>query len=255
MTRASLIMLLTTCAALGDSLPKCGSVQKVKRPGVTHEVRTECVSDYVWVAEYYKNKLNGFERYYTPSGKKTSQSWYRNDVKVDSTVEWDTLGHLIGKRYFKKGIQVGGDTTWFPSGKIQHAQQFDENGKQIGREVKWYDETQIQYEDHYAAGICTLSTHYYRNGQKSWVKKSPFARVVDITKLKAISGESWSWSGKPTGKVENGNGTLVILPGDFNNLRYGLRPYQPVNGLIGHYKDTVLIKVDDLDSAAILKYK
>jgi antitoxin component YwqK of YwqJK toxin-antitoxin module len=257
----SMILLIGSYSALfsGEAywVKECAPRKKVHKNGLNIVIRTTCDDKSTkWVSEYYKTKRHGEVKTYYPNGKLWSIHFYKNGLESDSTIIWDSLGNIGRKKYFRDGIQVGGDTSWFSNGKLKGLSQYNDKGQYHGLQMQWYDETHLEYEEHFLAGIRTSVTGYYRNGNLRYKLIETGSRTDDgYVTTRVVQGESWSWSGKSISKIINGNGNIIMLPTDFNNLVNELFPGQPVIGYEEEYRDSVAVKLKKLDSLAILQYK
>jgi|GEM_PF-6593047 len=237
-------------------IPKCGSIDKVKRGIQIHEIKTVCSERDIWIAEFYEGKRDGEEKIYTPSGKLIQVGYFKDGHKIDSTLVFDSTGYLAAKRYFNdSGHQVGDETLWFASGKVKRSRYFNSESKLDGRVASWYDDSTPEEESFYVADQCTSTVEYYRNGNKRFRLSIPLNSSPNLLTPRISSGESWSWSGRLLDKVVKGNGQIYSLPRNFNNLREGLAEYQTPHGYIETYKDSNFVKVKQLDSLEILKFR
>lgn len=253
-----LLIALTFSYAFGHEtkpIPECGTIQKKKTEEGIYEKKTVCTSKDIWVIEYLNGKRHGEERIYNVKKNLVQIGHFRNGEYHDTSVVWDSNGVRISKRSFIDGQSVGGDTTWFSNGKIQTVSNFDSTGTPDGYWYRNYDEGHLEYEQHWAEGACTSQVEYYRNGKVRLKMRSPISSKDAFFGKKVTSAESYSWSGKRIGKVVKGKGKIYLLPRDFNDFAFPNYDGKPTVGYIEVYQDSNLVKVHQIDSTAIEKFR
>ncbi len=249
-SKIGIFLFVAALSAVAKKYPnECGPRKTKKVGNKKIDVVTECVYGSKSISEYYNGKLNGKTTTFYENGRIKDIQFYKDDKNHGLVQIFDSLGNVTGIEHFHHGKQVGEIRRWHRPDQLSEVIQYDSLGRKNGLWQAWWPDGKLIHESHYVANICTLTTEYYRNGRKRYYEHLPLKESVGITSEKLIDGESWSWSGKPIAKVVSGTGTLITLPRDFEDRT------TPWAGYRAEYKDSIVVKLTELDSAAIEKYR
>ncbi len=244
-----LAMTAISCFPAGKKYPnECEKRRFSRHNGKPTEIVTTCIYEAKFVTEYYKGKKNGNQVAFV-NGVKRSETHFLNDKEHGLVQIFDSLGNVTGIEHFHNGKQVGEIRRWHRPDQLSEVIQYDSLGRKNGLWQAWWPDGKLIQESHYVANICTLTTEYYRNGRKRYYERLPLKESTGIMSEKLIDAESWSWSGKSIAKVVSGTGVLITLPQNFEDSATPWVAYR------ADYKDSIVIKLTELDSVTIQKYK
>jgi antitoxin component YwqK of YwqJK toxin-antitoxin module len=260
MRRLILIWLLATNIS-GQPPYKCGDKEIKKRPYGTVEFHVDCedYSDNILTIIEHRGKeqrgprgywaqiQHGIQMDFDTLWRKRDSVFFVKGKKNGTSLYWDTLGNVIGKRQHRNGIPIGKDENYWSPGHPSVIKNYNAKGQEHGLSEEWWKDgikkgEWMSKNDQIISGL-----ENYRNGKpriKYLTKYNP--KPENFLKAKYISAESWAPSGKPAGKIERGNGEwLLFSSGEDSTDQTVFREI---------YKDSLLIKVSKLDSAEISKW-
>lgn len=225
----------------------CGEKKKVKRSYGNVEVRVDCelTKGRMWVAEFKGEISHGFSQGFDiASGRKSDSCFYSNDEKNGLSLVWDSLGNIVGRSTYRNGKYVGKREVYFAPGHPSLIKKYNAAGKADGPWDEWWKNGNKKAEYIAKNGEIISGAEYYQNGKpraRYTTKYEP--KNMNVLKTKYIQAEAWAPNGKSTGKIVNGNGEWILFPDGKDTTDHTV--FREI------YTDSLLIKVNKLDSAEI----
>lgn len=206
-------MILFLLIFIGISDAKCPPSIHWKKDKDVFKIEIKCYEDSKIKSkqDYRNGKRHGTYHEYYHTGAKKRESHYINGKKEGISRMWDSLGNIIFENRFKNGREAGLFQITFKGVKqLAERKLFDTlgEGKKF-REEYWWPNGNPRYWAVYnhRQGPDTAK-QWYPNGQMKF-------RLTDIEdstgRVFKISMESWFPDGRPAGKIENGNGRLILF--------------------------------------------
>lgn len=227
----------------------CGERKKVSRPYGKVELRVECevIEGRMWAAEFKGDTLHGFSQgFIRATGKRRDSCFYINGVETGKSLVWDSLGNIKMQAYSKDGHRIGRFEAFIRPGIPSSIKNYDSAGRKHGRQQEWWENGQPKSDLMAQEGQIISGTEYYGNGKPRIRYVSPFIPNRTVFATKTIASESWAPDGRPAGKVVKGQGELLLFSAD--------RAEGTVAAHKEVYKDSLMIRLDELDSGAVAKW-
>jgi antitoxin component YwqK of YwqJK toxin-antitoxin module len=223
----------------------CGQELKHFRPygKITEKVDCNRGDGFFTVGEFKGKIRHGHKmRFHKKEGWKRDSSFYQNNLQEGLPIGWDSAGNVRYRYQYKKGEQVGRQENFWGPGKFHSILHFNDSGKEEGAQSEWWENGNKKSETIAKDGQIVSGTEYYPSGKPrvTYVTKYNPKRGVFTTQY--ISAASWAPDGRPTGSVVKGNGNYML---------WSAEPETPIVVHQEFYKDSTLITVKELDSAAV----
>jgi antitoxin component YwqK of YwqJK toxin-antitoxin module len=160
------------------------------------------------VTEYRDGLKDGIETIYSDfaKGEKLSESYYKKGKQDGIQTSWDK-GRRILETDFKDGLPDGLEIAWSSSGQTNHIGHY-RNGRQNGSWITFLSDGTRHGETVYHMGKVSSNMVWFTNG---------VLMSEEFYTTKGMMARSYDFTGRQTGEVSAGNGTLVVatpaLPG------------------------------------------
>lgn len=238
-----LVLLISISA--GETIYPCGLKKNLTRTYGIIELRVDCTldDDLKLVHEIRGNKSHGTQlALYKKDDKLRDSTFYLNGKEEGVSKAWDTLGNVSALRNFKGGKLVGRQEGHWGPNRPKYISTYNASGQENGPQSEWWENGNKKSEIIAKDGQIISGTEYYPNGHPrvTYVTKPNSKRGVFTTQY--ISASSWAPDGRPTGNVMKGNGDFML---------WAAEPETPFVVHQEFYKDSNLVTVKELDSAAV----
>jgi antitoxin component YwqK of YwqJK toxin-antitoxin module len=228
----------------------CGEKKTVARPYGNVEIRVDCelMEGKVWIAEFKGKTLHGISQTIDrTTGRKVDSCFYRNGNEHGSSLVWDSVGNVVGRSNFRNGKQIGKQEIYFSVGRPAIIKHFNDKGEEEGSWEEWWPNGNKKAEFMAKGGRIVSGTEFYQNGKPRLRYASKYEpKVRSVFKKKRIQAEAWAPDGRPAGKIVNGEGEWLLFPDGRDTTDKTV--FREV------YKDSLMIKGEELDSAEAARW-
>lgn len=218
---------------------------------VDRSVDCDGLEDYnsISVLEYKKGThlQHGVTIHFDGKWRRLDSSFFVNGKKNGVLIFWDTLGNVVGRRTFRHGIQVGKDENYWSPGRPSLIKNYNARGEEDGPWEEWWKNGNKKAEFIAKKGHIISGKEYYQDGTprvQYATKDEP--RKKNYLETKYIQAESWSPNGKPAGRITKGDGEWTVFPDGRDSANHAV--FREV------YKDSLLVKVTNLDSTEVARW-
>ncbi len=194
----------------------CGEKKIQKRTYGNVQIRVEC--DYnkynnISVAEFKGKKQHGFQIDYDTLWHKKDSTFFVNGKEEGESLSWDTLGNVIYRGHYHKGIAVGKHEAYWSPGNPSLIKNRNMKGEEDGEWKEWWENGNKKVDAVAKNGSIVSATEYFQDGtpRVQYLTKYP-RKSTSALEIEYINDEAWAPNGKSTGKITNGSGTLTIFP-------------------------------------------
>lgn len=235
---------------------KCGDSTAIKRPYGNVTLKVSCKyksSDIISVAEYRGVKpdgipiQNGFQIDYDSLWRRKDSSFYVNGKEEGTSLFWDSLGNQISKRFHKNGKPIGRSESFWSPGKPSNVTNYNDSGAKHGPELQWWRNGNKRLVAENKNGQMIYSEEYYQSGILRIRDSSKYNDQVGTELYRTISVETFSPSGKSTGKVINGNGEVYMFDTEPDKKTKRHRVLHIV------YKDSIEVSSNEVSAKIVSK--
>jgi antitoxin component YwqK of YwqJK toxin-antitoxin module len=157
------------------------------------------------VTDYQDGLKNGVETIYSDfaKGEKISETHYKDGKQDGVEIIWDG-GKITSESHFKDGLADGLQISWDSDGRTNYITNF-RNGHEEGSSVVFLPDGTKYREVIYRAGEAASEKVWFTNGT---------LMSEEFHTEKGMMAKSYDFTGKQTGEVIDGNGTLVVARTD-----------------------------------------
>lgn len=223
----------------------CGEKKTFIRKYGKVEMRVDCelIKGRILVSEFKGNILHGSSQGFDRgSGWRRDSCFYMNGKETGLSLVWDSLGNVIRRSTTKNGVQVGKMESFFGLGRPAVVKFYNSSGREDGPIQEWWKNGNKKAELVAKNGQIVSGTEYYPDGKPRIAYVTKYQPKRGVFGTKYIQLESWAPDGRPSGKIVAGNGEYLIWPAE---------PSSPFFLHREIYKDSLMIQVDELDSAKV----
>jgi hypothetical protein len=227
----------------------CGDTKKASRSYGKVEVRVDCelTEGRMWVAEFKGEVNHGFSQGFDRStGLRKDSCFYINGQKTGKSMKWDSLGNVTLIAHYKNDQRIGKTEAFLRPGVHGVIKNYDSIGRQHGRQQEWWKNGQPKSDVMAREDQIISGTEYYPNGKPRIRYATVFDPARTTFSKKTIEQESWAPDGRSAGKVVKGLGEILLFSAEPEKDK--IAAHKEI------YKDSLMTHLDELDSAAVVKW-
>ena len=201
----------------------------------------------VCIMEFMRGKSHGSSQVYDKvSGRRIDSSFYQAGQLEGVALVWDSLGNVVNRAEYHKDKPVGKSVRFFPGLKPAQFQNYDRRGREQGLQEEWWPNGNKKNELMAKNGEIISGTEYYVTGKPRIRYATKYDPGGSLMAMKTISQESWAPDGRSAGTVVKGQGETLLFGNEASEIH--VAAHREV------YKDSLLVKLDELDSAETLNW-
>ena len=164
------------------------------------------------VLEFKGEAQHGISIHYDSLWRIRDSSFFRHGKKNGDLVFFDSLANEIGRVHYKNGIRVGKETLFYSPGLPELVKHYNKDGKEDGPWLEWWPNGNKRKELELSHGQLRTSLEFFPNGKPRLKYSVHFKKVSPILYDRKVSAmETWAPDGRPAGKVEMGNGEVLLF--------------------------------------------
>ncbi len=190
---------------------KCGEKKQVDRPygQVTLEVDCHLMKRKNSIVAFeYKGEIgNGFQMHFDSIWRRKDSVFLINNKLHGVGLEWDSLGNIIGKEFYKNGIQTGKSEQFYSPNQPSKICNFNAKGKLDGKLQEWWKNGNKKTDARYRNGMILEEKTFFENGKPATLIKYQNSRTEwndDYAKLEQY--QKWDSIGNSIAQIKEGNG-------------------------------------------------
>lgn len=218
----NLLAILWLTSSIGDPPFACGERKIREQLYGKIELRVDCKyirDNIIFVTEYKGSVQHGISLTYDSLWRLKDSTFFVDGKEHGISLVWDTVGNILGRTNKNMGKAVGKQETFHSAGKTKLIKYYDKNGKEHGPWLEWWPNGNKRKELELSHGQLRNSIEFFPNGKPRLKYSVHFKKISPILYDRKVSAmETWTPDGRPAGKVEKGNGEVLLFQLDGDKL-------------------------------------